>query len=137
MNKLLLYISIIIISVSSSVGQNVSNYNDNWVFGLNHRMDFSSGTPTYVAGSSIGTTNIEGVSAISDGNGNLLFYTDGTSVYDANDNPMPNGNGNLDGYFSATSACVITKVIRCVCKSLLSIIIYERFYGVSKQKIWV
>jgi hypothetical protein len=79
------------------LSQNVNNYNNNWVYSVGHSFDFSTGTPSYLTGTSLLDPNSEGVSSISDGNGNLLFYTEGESVYDANHNPMPNGNGTING----------------------------------------
>ncbi len=42
-------------------------------------------------------------------NGNLLFYTDGTRVYDRNHLPMPNGGG-LNGFASANQPVAICPV---------------------------
>ena len=80
------------------------------MFADQHSYNFTSGTPSYVAGTAVSNPNTEGVSAISDGSGNILFYSDAESVYDANNNPMPNGNGTINGYISATNACLITKI---------------------------
>ena len=76
-----------------------------WQFGDSCALDFSSGTP--VAGkSSINT--LEGCASISDPNtGQLLFYTDGTSVWDRNNNQMPNGFGMMGGYGTSTQAALI------------------------------
>ena len=111
--KKLIFISFGFLFTFSSVvlfSQNVSHYNDNWMFADQHSYNFTSGTPSYVAGTAVSNPNTEGVSAISDGSGNILFYSDAESVYDANNNPMPNGNGTINGYISAANACLITKV---------------------------
>ena len=56
----------------------------------------------------------EGCATISDFNGNLLFYTDGRSVWNANHQIMPNGNYNsglgLMGDPSSTSSAVIVGI---------------------------
>jgi len=46
---------------------------DNWYFGTNAGVSFVSGIPVNLSGGQISTN--EGCSSISDGAGNLLFYT--------------------------------------------------------------
>ena len=61
-----------------------------WFFGDNASLQF---TPDPMAGP-IGSLNtFEGSSTISDACGNLLFYSDGVTVWDTNGVPLPNGNG--------------------------------------------
>jgi len=90
--------------------QLTSRYNDNWAFVDQHAFKFTSGIPVYVSGTQISTLNVEGVSSISDGLGNLLFYSDGVTVYDATNTAMPNGNGNINAFITATSSTLITKM---------------------------
>jgi gliding motility-associated-like protein len=78
--------------------------NSNWYFGSNAAVTFNSGTPVTVVGSVMNTN--EGSASISDAAGNLLFYTDGTFVYDRNNTQMPNGFGLL-GNASSTQSAVI------------------------------
>ncbi|PYP92662.1 MAG: hypothetical protein DMG65_03140, partial [Candidatus Angelobacter sp. Gp1-AA117] len=81
----------------------------NWIFGQNAGLHFpSSGSPTPFT-SSINTS--EGSSSISDSSGNLLFYTDGITVWGKNGHIMPGGTG-LNGHFSSTNSGVI---VRCSC----------------------
>lgn len=73
----------------------------NWHFGMYGAISFESGAPTTEVGSQIQT--LEGCSAISDLNGDLLFYTNGGGqdtvcdgirqgfIYDKTHNVMPNG----------------------------------------------
>ena len=76
-----------------------------WQFGDSCALDFSSGIP--VAGKSSISTN-EGSASISDPNtGQLLFYTDGTNVWDKNNNQMPNGFGMIGGNGTSTQAALI------------------------------
>ncbi|MFD0963755.1 hypothetical protein ACFQ1O_07035, partial [Pseudofulvibacter geojedonensis] len=77
---------------------------NNWYFGANAGLDFSSGNPVPISGGQINTT--EGCSTISDSNGDLLFYTDGITVWDKNHNIMLNGTG-LNGDPSSTSSAII------------------------------
>ena len=77
---------------------------DNWFFGANVGINFSSGTPQYVEGGQIDT--LEGCASISDPQGLLLFYTDGSRVWNKNNRVMPNGTG-LFGDDSSTSSGLI------------------------------
>lgn len=75
----------------------------NWYFGDSLGLNFSTNPPTVISGS-IGKT--EGTSAISDSNGNLLFYTNGVTVWNKNHQVMQNGTG-LNGHISSTQAALI------------------------------
>jgi gliding motility-associated-like protein len=70
-------------SVSAQNQENI------WVFGHHAGLDFSSGAPVPVV------TAIEGLgeanASVCDANGQLLFYTNGTTVWDRNHNTMPDG----------------------------------------------
>lgn len=76
---------------------------NNWYFGNHYGLNFNTGNPTLVSGP-IATS--EGVAAVSDVNGNLLFSTDGTYVYNKNNLQMPNGFG-LWGHPSASQSAII------------------------------
>ncbi|MBK6884698.1 MAG: hypothetical protein IPH05_17535 [Flavobacteriales bacterium] len=56
------------------------------------RIDFSSGTPVAI---STPLSTDEGCASISDTNGQLLFYSNGETVWDRNNNVMPNGSGAI------------------------------------------
>lgn len=75
-----------------------------WYFGEYAGLDFNSGSPVALTNGQLSTD--EGCTTISDKNGNLLFYTDGTIVYDKAHNVMPNGNGLL-GHRSSTQSAII------------------------------
>ncbi len=77
-----------------------------WYFGQNAGIDFNGSTPLPLTNGSINTN--EGCSSISDHNGNILFYTDGVTVYNANHVAMPNGTG-LNGNFSSTQSAIIVQ----------------------------
>ncbi|RYE16760.1 MAG: hypothetical protein EOP51_25210, partial [Sphingobacteriales bacterium] len=76
---------------------------NNWVFGGNACINFSTTPPT--AGVSA-MFQQEGSSSISDLNGNLLFYSDGIKVWNAQQQVMPNGTG-LHGHVSSTQSSMI------------------------------
>lgn len=74
--------------------------NNIWAFGVGAGMDFTTAPPTAVTNS----MNTEsGCAAVSSYAGNLLFYTNGETIWDRNHNPMPNGTG-LTGYGPAATA---------------------------------
>lgn len=77
---------------------------DWWYFGDSAGVHFTPSGPVADTNGVLFTS--EGVSTISDQFGNLLFYTDGIKVFDANHNLMPNGD-SLMGNSSATQSAVI------------------------------
>jgi hypothetical protein len=77
---------------------------NNWYFGENAGVSFSSGSPVALTNGALVTR--EGCAAISDKNGNLLFYTDGVTVYNKNHSIMQNGT-DLKGHSSSTHSAII------------------------------
>ena len=86
----------------SLLGQEFTSYN--WFFGENAGVDFNYGVPTVVSGGQ--TQNWEGVATIGDNEGNLVFYTNGMSVWNKQHQVMLNGTG-LMGHTSATQSSII------------------------------
>ncbi|WP_442845084.1 T9SS type B sorting domain-containing protein [Leeuwenhoekiella sp. H156] len=78
-----------------------------WYFGYNAGMDFNSGSPVALLDGQLSTT--EGCATISSANGELLFYTDGISVWDRTHNIMQDGTGLLAHPSSSQSAIIIPK----------------------------
>ncbi len=76
-----------------------------WYFGNRAGIDFNGGSPPAALTNSV-MNSAEGSAVISDESGNLLFYTDGQSVWDRSHTLMPNGGG-LTGDKSATQSAVI------------------------------
>lgn len=70
-----------------------------WHFGSGLSLDFSSGSPQ-VGSSSI--TSWEGVASISDTCGSLLFYTNGNTVWNKNNQIMLNGTGLLGPTYTSS-----------------------------------
>ena len=85
------------------IAQNEGNI---WYFGFGAGLDFNSGTAVAINDGQLNT--LEGCASISDNNGDLLFYTDGMTVYDKNHNIMANGTGLL-GHNSSTQSAIIVK----------------------------
>jgi len=78
----------------------------NWYFGSNAGITFNSGVPVALTNGALFTA--EGVATISDNSGNLLFYTDGVTVYNRNHLVMTNGMG-LFGDASSTQSSIIVQ----------------------------
>ena len=76
-----------------------------WYFGNQAGLDFNSGTPVPLLGGQLNT--LEGCLSIADKNtGQLLFYSDGITVWNKNHQVMPNGTG-LWGHPSSTQSGVV------------------------------
>ncbi len=80
----------------------------NWYFGENAGINFDNNNNITVLNDGRLNTK-EGCSSISDDNGNLLFYTDGSTVYNREHNVMLNGTGLLGNDSSTQSAIVVPK----------------------------
>ncbi|MCP1382486.1 T9SS type B sorting domain-containing protein [Runella salmonicolor] len=76
----------------------------NWYFGYNAGISFIDGTPKPLSGGVISTW--EGCASISDNNGNLLFYTDGSTIRNKKHLVMP-GAVDLGGHSSTTQSATI------------------------------
>jgi Secretion system C-terminal sorting domain len=80
-----------------------------WYFGTRGGLDFNSGSPVKLSNSAmnLGAFNGEGMASICNSAGTLLFYTDGTNVYDASHVLMTNGTGIAGNTSSAQTALII------------------------------
>jgi gliding motility-associated-like protein len=80
-----------------------------WYFGENAGLDFNTTPPTALTNGNLNT--LEGCSSFSDADGNLLFYSDGITVYDKNHDIMKYSDGsladNLKGDPSSTQSGMI------------------------------
>lgn len=77
---------------------------DFWYFGDYAGLDFSSGNPEPLTNGQL--QNYEGCAVISDSTGNLLFYTNGVTVWNKEHQIMSNGE-NLMGNASSTQSAII------------------------------
>jgi hypothetical protein len=75
-----------------------------WYFGTGIGLDFLSSPPGLLSGGSMNVTVANGT--ISDNSGNLLFYTDGQNVWNAQHQVMANGN-SLGGWTSSEQSAMI------------------------------
>src|ERR1041384_821048 len=83
--------------------QNEGRY---WYFGNYAGLDFATSPPTVLTNGAL--LSGEGCSSISDPAGNLVMYTDGTTIYNSNHGGMLNGTG-LNGHTSTTQSSIIVK----------------------------
>ncbi len=93
----------IFVFVSSSIFSQTKIWN-NWYFGDKAGLCFNTEPPTVLTDGQLSA--IEGCATISDNDGNLLFYTNGVTVWDRNHNIMPNGT-DLMGHMSAAQSSLI------------------------------
>lgn len=79
-----------------------------WYFGNNAGIDFNENPPLAL---NDGAQNApEGTATVSDANGDLLFYTDGETVYNRNHAVMPGGNDiNRGGTNGSTQSAIIVQ----------------------------
>ena len=75
-----------------------------WYFGNQAGLDFNTSPPTALTNGSMSA--FEGCATISDVNGVLQFYTNGSNVWDKTHTPMPSGVG-LNGDGAATQTAII------------------------------
>lgn len=78
-----------------------------WYFGENAGLDFNNGSPVALTNGQLVTE--EGCATISNSSGQLLFYTDGITVYNRNHAIMVNGTGLMGHPSSTQSATIVPK----------------------------
>jgi hypothetical protein len=76
-----------------------------WYFGNNAGISFSSGLPVALLNGALSTR--EGCASISSSSGELLFYTDGQTIWNKNHQIMSNGTGLLGNASSTQSAVIV------------------------------
>lgn len=81
-----------------------------WYFG-NAGLNFNGGAPVALTNSAMNSW--EPCASIADANGNLLFYTNGTTVWNKNHIIMPNGAGLLGTTSSWQGALIVPKPGDC------------------------
>ena len=103
MKKILILIILQFIFSEAATGQNQAV---NWYFGDSAGVSFS--LPDYIPSAATDGKLFtwEGCAAISDHEGNLLFYTEGVTVLNSDHELMPNGTG-LSGDESTTQSAII------------------------------
>lgn len=102
---LLRYTTLICLGLFLSYGLSAQNQFNIWIFGNGAGINFNGGPPVVYNGAVVNTT--EGTASICDSTtGNLLFYTDGGTVWTNTHQVMPNGTG-LTGSGTTTQSALI------------------------------
>jgi hypothetical protein len=84
-----------------------AQFYNKWEISGGIKIDFSPSTPTLSLGGSVAASHPDCSSTISDALGNLLFYTDGVSVWNKNNGVMPNGTGLVGSYTGGQCAVIV------------------------------
>lgn len=96
------YLIVLLLASSFAFAQGEANI---WYFGKNAGLDFNSGSPVALTDGQINTQ--EGCAVLSNAAGQLLFYTDGVTVYNRNHQIMVNGSGLMGHSSAAQSGTII------------------------------
>lgn len=96
---------VIVVLCSSGLDSLSQSQADWWYFGFGAGLHFTINGPVADTNGSLNT--FEGCTAISDIYGNLLFYTDGITVYDSTHGIMPNGTGLFGNPSSVQSGVIV------------------------------
>ncbi len=105
-----LFLTILLCSMFTYAQQEASY----WYFGQNAGLRFNAGAGTVTAVTDGQINTLEGCTSISDTTGNLLFYTDGQTVWNQNHQIMQNGDyfggtGLLGDPSSTSSGLIVPK----------------------------
>lgn len=112
---LLVFILFLCLCCSPAFGQYNSPENTVWAMGNSSGLDFSGTTPTPINTS---IKSMEGCASISNNIGALLFYTNGSDVWNANGSLMPNGQnitgaGILSTLSTTQSSLIVPDIEKC------------------------
>lgn len=85
------------------------NQANRWYFGNGAGIDFNSGQPVALTNGQTYLQNghAEGTAVICDGNGSLLFYTNGETIWNKAHGVMGNGSGLMGSYSAAQSSLIL------------------------------
>lgn len=95
----------IVILLSLVFQQSFGQQNNTWYFGKKAGLNFNQSTPLVLHNSMMDAD--EGSASICDNSGNLLFYTNGVTVYNRNHQVMLNGDGLMGNISSVQSAIIV------------------------------
>ncbi|HIA36801.1 MAG TPA: hypothetical protein EYN89_08775 [Flavobacteriales bacterium] len=96
---------LIIKVIAGAYGQNLMN--NNWFFGTNAGINFNTSPAPAVSIGGWASVAQEASTAVSDSmTGNLLFYTNSDTIYDASHSPMPNGMNLVGGGHSSNQGVI-------------------------------
>jgi gliding motility-associated-like protein len=89
----------------SNISIEAQNQGNIWIFGNKTGLDFNNGLPVPFFTSEM--IAAEGSASISDKNGTLLFYTNGTTVWNRNNVVMQNGDALMNSFGGAQTAVTV------------------------------
>jgi len=95
---------VFVFSVAMAFAQGEANI---WYFGLNAGLDFNTGSPVALLDGQINSP--EGSAVMSTADGQLLFYTDGVTVWNRNHVILLNGSNLLGERSSSQAALIVPK----------------------------
>jgi hypothetical protein len=103
----LLILLFVVFQINVDVQAQYRGYN--WVVPDSAGINFNTSTPSVFYSNISGTTGsiTVNVSSVSNQNGELLFYTNGTHVFDNNNDTMTNGFGLASGFSSANGTVIL------------------------------
>ncbi len=78
----------LLLLISGSIQEGFAQYDKVWAFGSRSGLDFNPANPVPIRTSIL---NTEGCASICNEDGQLLFYTEGSFIWDRENNLMPNG----------------------------------------------
>ncbi|MEW4924986.1 T9SS type B sorting domain-containing protein [Algibacter sp. 2305UL17-15] len=105
MKKIAVFVFLWGITLSVSAQKQAAN----WYFGEHAGLKFDLDTNSITTPLDGQLSTREGCASISDENGNLLFYTDGLTIWNKNHNVMSNGFGLFGDSSSTQSAIIVPK----------------------------
>jgi hypothetical protein len=87
------------------IGKNTqAQFGNVWTFGQGYGVDFNSGQPVQLPPNAL--NSVEGCASVSDSSGQLLFYTNGETIWDRVNNVMVNGD-SIGGHQTSTQSSLI------------------------------
>ncbi len=97
----------VILFLMTLLSSNINGQNETskWYFGKYAGLDFMNSPPTALTHTMVNAT--EGCASIADASGNLLFYTEGTTIWNQQQVVMANGGGLLGNQSTAQSALIV------------------------------
>jgi gliding motility-associated-like protein len=101
--RTIIFLTVLLLT-QNILSQNESNV---WYFGQFAGLNFTAPSPQVILNGQL--NSIEGCSSISDNNGNLLFYSNGMTVWNRNHDIMPNGSNLLGDEHSTQSTLIVKK----------------------------
>ena len=125
-----LHIILIILSSFQLFGQGEAN---NWYFGNNAGLNFSTGEPIKLEDGKI--KSFENCATVSNADGELLFYSNGVTVWNANHDTMLNGTDLLGDTSSSQGVLFIKKPLSDSIYYIFNITFYRLTNGLYYSEV--